>query len=70
MINESWTLKPEKNGNTIITLQNVSNPGGNIPNFIANYYGLYTPFNTLLKLRSVVMNEKYQNVRNLVAELE
>ena len=65
MINESWTLKPEKNGNTIITLQNVSNPGGNIPNFIANYYGLYSPFNTLLKLRNVVMNEKYQNVRNL-----
>ena len=70
MINETWTLKPENNSNTVITLQNISNPGGNIPNFITNYYGIYTPFYTLLKLRSIVMNKKYQNVRNLVDELE
>jgi hypothetical protein len=70
MINESWTLKPEDTGNTIITLQNISNPGGNIPFFLANYYGIYTPFYTLLKLRSVVMDKKYKNVKNLVDELE
>ena len=70
MINETWTLKPENNSNTVITLQNISNPGGNIPNFIINYYGIYTPFYTLLKLRSIVINKKYQDVRNLVDELE
>ena len=70
MINESWTLKPENNGYTVITLQNISNPGGNVPYFIANYYGINTPFQTLLKLRSVVMDKKYQNVKNLVNELQ
>jgi hypothetical protein len=70
MINEIWILKPEKNGNTVITLQNISNPGGNIPYFITNYYGIYTPFYTLLKLRSLVMNKKYQSVKNLVDEIE
>lgn len=70
MINGSWTLEPDNDGNTIITLQNSSNPGGNIPDFIADYYGIYTPFYTLLKLKSMVMNKKYQKVKNLVDELK
>lgn len=70
MINESWTLEPDNNGNTIITLKNISNPGGIIPYFITNYYGIYTPFNTILKLRILVINKKYKNAKNLVDELE
>jgi hypothetical protein len=38
-----------------------ANPGGSLPNWMVNAIVVETPLETLLNLRDVVTNEKYQN---------
>ena len=65
LIDGLWTLEPVENNYIIVTYQLVSDPGGNIPFFLANYFVIDVPFETLLKLRNEVNNRKYQNIRNI-----
>jgi START domain-containing protein len=65
LIDGLWTLEPVENNYIVVTYQLISDPGGNIPSFLANYFVIDAPFETLLKLRSEVENRKYQDIRNI-----
>ena len=68
-IHGSWTLRPKGDGYVVITFQSTSDPGGNVPAFLANLAVTDIPFKTLIRLRSEVMKPKYQKITNLVNEL-
>ena len=63
-----WTLEPVGNNYVIVTYRLIIDPGGYVPSFLANYFVVDAPFETLLKLRNEVQNIKYQNISNLVDE--
>ena len=65
LIDGLWTLEPVENNYIVVTYQLISDPGGNIPSFLANYFVIDAPFETLLKLRSEIKNRKYQDIRNI-----
>lgn len=49
-----WYLKALDNGNTQVVYQYLINPGGNVPDFIANTTVVKIPFETLSNLREVL----------------
>jgi len=65
LIDGVWILEPVENNYITVTYQLVSDPGGNIPSFLSNYFVIDAPFETLLKLRNEVKNRKYQNINNI-----
>lgn len=67
-INGEWILKPTGNGRVMVIYETASDPGGNVPSWLANTAVTDTPYYTLLRLRSEVMNTKYQGIHDLVVE--
>lgn len=56
-----WQFIPNKNGYVTVIYQVHSEPGGSIPDAIANSTTTDIPYNTLLKMHQIVKQEKYQN---------
>lgn len=55
-----WQFVPNKNGYVTVIYQVHSDPGGSIPDAIANSTTTDIPYHTLLNMRKIVMEEKYQ----------
>ena len=55
-----WTLIPLKNGFVEVNYELLVNPGGNIPAWLVNLAVVDGPFDTSVKMREMLMNEKYQ----------
>ena len=55
-----WTLIPLKNGFVEVNYELLVNPGGNIPAWLVNLALVDGPFDTSVKMREMLMNEKYQ----------
>jgi len=58
-----WQFTPKTDGYVEIVYQNLSDPGGAIPVWLINSSIVSQPFETLLKMREVVLREKYQEAR-------
>ena len=56
-----WQFIPNKNGYVTVIYQVHSEPGGSIPDAIANSTVTDIPYHTLLKMHQIVKQEKYQN---------
>lgn len=56
-----WQFIPNKNGYVTVIYQVHSDPGGSIPDAIANSTVTDIPYHTLLKMHQIVKQEKYQN---------
>jgi hypothetical protein len=63
-----WQFIPNKNGYVTVIYQVHSEPGGSIPDAIANSTATDIPYNTLLNMHRVVKAEKYQNAK--IAEVK
>jgi hypothetical protein len=63
-----WQFIPNKNGYVTVIYQVHSEPGGSIPDAIANSTTTDIPYNTLLNMHRVVKAEKYQNAK--IAEVK
>jgi hypothetical protein len=57
----TWVFTPMAEGMVEVVYQVHANPGGSLPNWMVNAIVVETPLETLLNLRDVVTNEKYQN---------
>jgi hypothetical protein len=58
-----WTFKPAGNGDVIVIYQLHSEPGGSLPPGLANMAVTDLPYNTFIKLRNIVREEKYAKAR-------
>jgi hypothetical protein len=58
-----WEFKPLGDGRIEVTMSGHANPGGHIPGFLVNMFVEDTPYQTLMGLRRMVANGKYQRVR-------
>jgi len=58
-----WQFIPSSSGWVTVVYQVHSEPGGSIPDAIANATAIDIPYNTLLKLHSIVKEEKFQNAK-------
>jgi hypothetical protein len=56
-----WLFKPLKDGTTMVVYQMHSEPGGFIPDWLANSSVVDIPYFTLLKLRAMVKKKKYRD---------
>ncbi len=55
-----WTLKPLKNGIVDVEYELLVNPAGAIPAWIVNLAVVEGPYETSLKMKERLMNDKYQ----------
>ncbi|HOD16294.1 MAG TPA: START domain-containing protein [Spirochaetota bacterium] len=58
-----WTFRPEGNGDVTVVYQLHSEPGGSLPPGLANMAVTDLPFNTFIKLRNIIKEEKYAMAR-------
>lgn len=63
-----WQFIPNKNGYVTVIYQVHSDPGGSIPDAIANATATDIPYHTLLNMHRLVKQEKYQNAK--IAEVK
>ncbi|MDI1301236.1 MAG: START domain-containing protein [bacterium] len=59
-IDGSWTFRPLSNGFVEVTMQGRADPGGSIPAAVVNMIIHETPYRTLLGLRRVISDRRYQ----------
>ncbi len=65
-----WILTPLQNGFVKIDYQLLVDPGGNIPPGLVNIASIDGPYETLLKMKELVLKEKYQKTSySYIAEL-
>lgn len=57
-----WELRPLGQGMVQVTMAGRADPGGNIPKFLVNLLIQENPYNTLLGLKKMVVQDKYQKV--------
>ncbi|HPL18511.1 MAG TPA: START domain-containing protein, partial [Spirochaetota bacterium] len=55
----TWTFSPAGGGDIMVTYQMHNEPGGSIPAGIANMASVDLPYNTLMRLRELIKQEKY-----------
>lgn len=55
-----WTLKPLKNGMVQVEYELLVNPAGSIPAWVINLAVVEGPFETSVKMKELLLNEKYQ----------
>lgn len=58
-----WQFIPNKNGYVTVIYQLHSEPGGSIPDALANSTTTDIPYYTLLNMHRIVKEEKYQNAK-------
>ncbi len=57
-----WLFEPVENGQVLVTYQVHANPGGSLPNWLANSVVVDTPYNTMSNMVEMLKLEKYQQV--------
>jgi hypothetical protein len=55
-----WLFQPHPDGTIKVTYQIHSEPGGHLPDWLANATVVDIPYNTLLKLKTVIKEKKYR----------
>lgn len=55
-----WEFRPLGNGLVEVTMSGLANPGGAIPDFLVNLVIQETPYQTLLGLRRIIGQARYQ----------
>lgn len=55
-----WQFRPLGNGLVEVTMSGIANPGGAIPDFLVNLVIQETPYRTLLGLRRMIDQPRYQ----------
>lgn len=63
-IDGNWTFRPLPNGLVEVTMQGRADPGGHIPASVVNMIIHETPYRTLLGLRRVISDRRYQGASN------
>ncbi|MDX1960984.1 MAG: START domain-containing protein [Leptospiraceae bacterium] len=58
-----WQLTPQTDGNVEIIYQLHSEPGGSLPDFLANSTVTDSPHKVLTNLRKKILEEKYQSAK-------
>jgi ribosome-associated toxin RatA of RatAB toxin-antitoxin module len=58
-----WQLTPQKNGKVEVVYQALSDPGGAIPAWLINASLVSQPYETLLKIPSVIKKAKYRKAK-------
>lgn len=58
-----WEFRPVGQGLVEVSMRGHADPGGHIPDFLINLMIKETPYRTLLGLRRVIANAKYQQER-------
>ncbi len=58
-----WLFKPTKSGTIMVVYQMHSEPGGSIPDWLANSSVVDIPYLTLLKMRSIIKKKRYRDAR-------
>ena len=56
----TWTVKPLKNGLVEVEYELLVNPAGSIPAWVVNMAMTDGPYETSLKMKERLLNEKYQ----------
>lgn len=59
----NWEFRPLGNGLVEVAMSGIADPGGSIPDFLVNLVIKETPYRTLLGLRQMVVQAKYQQAR-------
>ncbi|MES2647069.1 MAG: START domain-containing protein [Bacteroidota bacterium] len=59
--NVKWVLYPTQNGRTKMTYQLFTDPGGNIPAWVVNYFAKQAAFDIIKKMRELVQQAPYRN---------
>ncbi len=68
-MNGSWRFIPKDNGIVEVNYQMHNDPGGNIPSWFINLVVVKQPFETLMKIKKIIMQDKYQNAKyNFIKE--
>jgi hypothetical protein len=62
-LNASWTFTPRADGTIDGEYYIHLNPGGNIPSWMINLFVVDGPYNTILKMKELLKNKKYQNLK-------
>lgn len=57
----SWSFLAIDDTHTGVVYQSKQNPGGSLPSFLINYVNKDVPYKTIIGLRKIVSEEKYQN---------
>lgn len=65
-----WLFEPTEKGQVLITYQVHANPGGSLPNWLANSVVVDTPYYTMSNMADMLKLEKYQqaevkNIKNV-----
>ncbi|MGZ3862825.1 MAG: START domain-containing protein [Bacteroidia bacterium] len=58
-----WVITPLKNGMVNLEYQLLVDPGGNIPTWMVNLAVVDGPFDTEVKMKELLMREKYQKAK-------
>ena len=58
-----WKFEPKEEGQVLITYQVHANPGGSLPNWLANSVVVDTPYNTMSNMVDMLKKDKYQNAQ-------
>jgi len=54
-----WLFEPKEAGQILVTYQVHANPGGSLPDWLANSVVVDTPYNTMSNMAKMLMKEKY-----------
>jgi hypothetical protein len=57
-----WELRPLGNGQVEVSMYGRADPGGAIPKFLINMFVQEMPYNTMLGLEKVIVQDRYQKV--------
>lgn len=55
-----WLFEPKEEGQVLVTYQVHANPGGSLPDWLANSVVVDTPYNTMSNMAEMLKLEKYQ----------
>lgn len=58
-----WLFEPKEAGQILVTYQVHANPGGSLPDWLANSVVVDTPFNTMSNMAEMLKLEKYTNAK-------
>lgn len=59
--NVKWVLQPTQNGTTKLMYQLYTDPGGNIPAWVVNYFAKQAAIDIIKKLRELVLKPPYKD---------
>jgi hypothetical protein len=58
-----WLFEPKDDGQILVTYQIHADPGGSLPDWVANSVVVETPYNTMSNMANMLKLKKYQQVK-------